>query len=687
MVNLETLILRDVPIGDEISLLTNLSNLSYLNLRNCSLTDISVLAQLMQQGALQDDPFVGKFAYLDILENDFSQNPDELKLFAPYWENIHITQPDIINFMTLEPPEFSLPSGFYKSPIKLELFTNLKDVHIFYTLDGSNPTINSFLYTEPIQLDSLFSTTTNLPKANVIRAKIINNSGNEVSPAIAQTYFIGDYDFQSSGLPVISLVIDPKYLFDPEVGFYRTINDLERGLKWEHPAQIEFFELDGDLGFSANINTRINGVVSRKFPQKSFRIIADIDYQPENTINYALFPGNTDQIENQLITEYDTLILRNSGTEKYRTLIRDAMIQSLFQHTSLDMQSYRPSILYLNGTYWGIYNIRERIDEAYLQHHYQIPEDSVIILNLVANSGLSSNSANLNNYQDLIQYVQTNDVNDPNVYAYINEMMDIENFINYQVIEIYAANGDWPRNNLRFWKIDTDKIQSENAPGLDGRWRWILYDLDYGFLNYQQNSLSNATQEDESTILFKPLLENETFKIQLINSFADHLNTSFQPARVISEINKMADAIEPEIPKYVKRWPTMLGSTENWQNAVDEMKIFAEKRPAVLQAMLIDYFDLSGTANVFITSSAIQGYVKINSIDIIESTPGIENSENWQGSYFMGVPITLMAIEEQGYKFSHWEMNGKFFSESQSITIVPENDLHLNPIFEKIPTN
>ncbi len=190
---------------------------------------------------------------------------------------------------------------------------------------------------------------------------------------VTQTYFIGDDDFQSSGLPVVSLVIDPKYLFDPEVGFYRTINDQERGLKWEHPAQIEFFELDGDLGFSADINTRINGVVSRTFPQKSFRIIADIDYQPENTINYALFPGNTDQIENQLITEYDTLILRNSGTEKYRTLIRDAMIQSLFQHTSMDMQSYRPSILYLNGTYWGIYNIRERIDEAYISHHYQIP--------------------------------------------------------------------------------------------------------------------------------------------------------------------------------------------------------------------------------------------------------------------------------------------------------------------------
>ncbi len=103
--------------------------------------------------------------------------------------------------------------------------------------------------------------------------------------------------------------------------------------------------------------------------------------------------------------------------------------------------------------------------------------------------------------------------------------------------------------------------------------------------------------------------------------------------------------------------------------------------------MLIDYFDLAGTANVFITSSAIQGYVKINSIDIIKSTPGIENSENWQGSYFIGIPITLRAIEEQGYKFSHWEMNGKFFSESQSITIVPENDLHLSPIFEKIPTN
>lgn len=682
LLNIETLILRNVSVGDELGALENLSRLQRLNLRNCSLSDLTPLVVLMENGSLQDDPERGIKAYLDILENNFDQDPETLKVFVPYWDNIHTKFPYVLNYATQIPPDFSRQAGFYSEPFLLRIESDIKNAKIFYTLDGSFPTRESNEYHQPLLINRGLLETDQFPIATTVRSKLYTEGFDEVSPDVTQSYFVGDQSVLSS-LPIVSMTIDPDFLFDRETGLYVSGNYQQRGLKWERPAHIEFFESTKGLGFNNSVNIRIHGVESRHLPQKSFRIYANVDYDENERIVYEIFPNYKKQLNGEPVNEFETILLRNSGTDHYRTMFRDAFVQTLAEQTTLDTQGYRPAVLYLNGEYWGIYNIRERIDEYYIRNHYHINPDEVVILEYVANIGLVGNPGAVREYLNLYDFISAHDICNEEVYEEIGRIVDLDNFVDYQVIQIYSANMDWPQNNNVFWRKKVSDYDPVMPDGLDGRWRWILFDFDFAFHNYSLNLMTFATRDDQSAFLLRSLVKNENFRIKFLNRFADLLNTSFSATILINKIEEMQSVIEMEISRHIDRW-SLPESLDDWHANIQNKKDFANYRPEVMKEHLIQYFDLDGTYEITLLVDSEKGFVSINSIDIIEETHGVINPELWSGTYFKDIPIIINAKPFPGFRFVRWESSqGQIFSDQQ-INDTFYEDVTLRAIFEAI---
>lgn len=683
MVNLETLILRNVPVGNEIKYLSKLNRLNRLNLRNCSLWDISVLYLLMENGALQDVPESGVKAYLDILENNFDQNPEMLKAFLPYWDNIHTKYPQALNFATLTPPLISRSAGFNSEPFYIEIQSEIESARIYYTLDGSIPTRGSNQYHEPVLIGAETSGEEEFPKGVTLRAILFSDEFEEVSSVVTQSFFIGEQVEFSSSLPIVSMTVDPDFLFHREFGLYTGRNYLYRGMKWERSAHIEFFEITGVLGFSKNVNIRIHGVESRQLPQKSFRIYANSIHEEEKIISYELFSDYKNKYFGEPVNEFETLLLRNSGTELFRTMFRDAFVQTLAEKTNLDTQAYRPVNLYINGEYWGLYNFRERIDEFYVRNHYYIDPDDVAIIEYVANVGLVGDQRAVNKYLQLYSFISDNDITNEEIYRKVGEMMDLENFIDYQIIQIYSANMDWPQNNNVFWRLISRTGNPEAYEGFDIRWRWILFDLDFAFHNSSLDLMSFATRDDQSTFLLRSLIKNDEFRHQFLNRFADLMNTTFSPQYVINRIEEMQFIIEPDISRHIARW-SLPESLDSWYANIQNKKDFATNRPSVMRKHLVDFFNLEGFYEITISTNSEEGYVNFNSINIFDGTPGVVDASLWVGKYIINIPVQIIAEPLPGYKFVRWEFSsGESFYE-RVMTINFDADVSIYAIFEPI---
>jgi len=370
-------------------------------------------------------------------------------------------------------------------------------------------------------------------------------------------------------LPIISLVVDPKDFFDQEKGIYVTgkeqeviagdgdyyytwpANYHERGDDSERSIYVEYFNVDGELQFAQNSDVRIHGMASRSYPQKSLRLYANQKYDDFDKFSGPLFPDLID-VNGEKIDDFETLILRDGGTDSPSSFFRDVLIQRLVEHTSVDTQAVNPVIIFLNGEYWGLYFLYERYDEGYFLNHYGIQPENLIVLE---NKGVVVIGAEKERqiYQDLLFYVLGNDTKNKDVYSEISNKIDINNFIDYQITEIFIAHQDWPDNNIKYWRTRTVNDDSENSYGQDGRWRWLLFDTDHGFINTELNSIEYATRTDLETNLFRSLIKNEDFRNLFLNRFADHLNTTFKQERVIQEINGVKDSEYNPFTELTKR--------------------------------------------------------------------------------------------------------------------------------------
>lgn len=607
---------------------------------------------------------------------------------------------------TLAPPAFSVPGGMYTSNVSVALSTVTDGAVIRYTTDGTDPTESSPVYSGPLTLTASANQSTgyswvptnrqNFPydeswqppeggvfRINVIRARVFK-PGLAPSRIATHSYLVDPAGANRYPFPVISINTDPAGLFSNETGIYvhgnsDFANYYQDGSAWERPGQIEFFEPDGTLAFRGDMGVRLHGNNSVSRPRKSLRI-----YSRDTTgapFGHQIFPQKE-------VSQFSTFLLRNSGNDWGQAMLRDAFMTGLAAYTGIDHQSARPAVVFLDGEYWGLHNLRDRIDEGYYLQHHGLGEMQFTQLDVhwqpvrphwpVYDRG-NPDPAMLQDFEDILNRANANEYATEQSFATVADRIDVDNYIDYNVFQIFAGNGDWPGNNTRLWRA----VNPDRSPGVpethDGRWRWILFDTDFGLgLNFdyvpgwhpdaaqhaQVNTLAYATAETqtsfadapEGTLLLRKLTANPVFRRQFINRFADLLNTSLSPARTTNALAETEALYAPGIAEHVQRWR----QPYNWSNDLERIRTFLQARPAAVRGHIAGKFGLAGTANLTVdVGDTNQGTVTVNTINIDPSTVGVSsNPYPWTGTYFQGVPVTITAVPKPGYRFVSWTDSG-----------------------------
>ena len=632
---LETLILANVPAGNETEVLENFSRLKVLNLRNTGLTDLSRIGTLMARGALRDDPKRNVLAALDIRQNPIAPTGgDDYAAVRPYWNEISGRRPVMLPFhASLEAPAFSRMAGFYEDDILLEILSGQPGTQIHFTLDGSQPTLNSALYTGPLEIKNRMTEPNGIStiediaagyrpplhsvaKASVVRAIAIDPRTGAESPIVTQTYFVGSELERRYSLPVVSLAASPVDLFDSQTGIYvlggryaskenvdltedqRQVfaNFNQHGREWERPVSVEIFEPDGGY-FNQDGGVRVHGAGSRRSPQKSLRVYARPEYAVTPTFNYPLFAGPAVGAGESFHAMYPTFILRNGGQDWAISMLRDAFAQRLAAGSALDTQAGRFAVVFLNGEYWGIYHLQERYDAAYLENHYGIPYGQGVILGLNGEL-ISGETGDEAAYDEMVKFIRRNDLAEEDVYARLDTMMDISSYMDYLIFEIYAANQDWPDKNIYMWRMKADGYPSNTPHAVeeqDGRWRWMLIDMDFTFgLKHREGDITHDTLQHAqlpgwSGFIFRELLKNEGFRREFQARFEEHLATTFAPERVQGMLNATVAELYPYMDEFFDRWGT--GSLQAWEEEITLIHRFANERPSYLKELLGSVFD------------------------------------------------------------------------------------------------
>ena len=428
---------------------------------------------------------------------------------------------------------------------------------------------------------------------------------------------------------------------------------------WEREVNIEMYEPDNTLAFNQGAGARIFGGFSKGLPMKSLAILAKEKYGPKK-FKYPIFP-------NKPIEKYNSFVLRSSGGDFNMTHFRDALLTDLTEPIDMDIQAYRPCVLYINGEYWGVHNIREKLNEHYLEENHGVNKDSV---DLLKHRG-DAQEGSTKQYNKLLAYLNKTSFESNEKIRELNTMMDIDNYINYNQTEIYVDNGD-AGGNIRYWRE-----QKEGA-----RWRWILFDLDLSFgigsrVAYKENTLFQMTRLSNekwpnpawATLIVRKLLENDSIQQVYINRFADHLNTIFSAENVVFKIDSIQNLIKHEMPYHFKRWPATM---EKWEERVEYLRVFAEYRPSYMRSFIMEKFELRDTimVNVLPFDKAM-GSVKLNSLKM---------KTEFHGWYFTDCPIRFKAKPNLGYEFVGWE--GLDAQESE-VFVSLSKEITVKPIFRK----
>lgn len=657
-VNLETLIMRNVPL-QETEFLRKLTKLQRLNVIDTGIEGLDFqgdIEYLLSKGALTG-----------------------------------LVRPARI-LATKKAPALSKSSGFYPSSFELAIESEAGQT-IYYSLDGSEPKQGGLRYTGPILIDEQQD-----GGATIVRAKVITDDG-AMSETVTGTYFVSATIRERFDLPVISIVTDPANLFDEEIGIYTAEHAFERGSDWERPVVVELFETDGRVGLRQNLGLRIHGGHSRRYAQKSLRLYAKSEYDDTGVIAYEFFPQLQNREGTKAVDHFKTLILRNAGNGWSNTMFDDALVQSLVAPLpTLDTQAYRPSVVFINGEYYGIQNVRERYDQYYLENHYGLDEDAIVILE--SNGKLfRGDDKDRYRYLQMIEFIEDHSLSKEEHFDYVSSLMDVNNYRDYFASRIFAADTDWPDNNVLFWRKKIDAYDASAPYGHDGRWRWVMLDADVGFYyddepfgvkgegrNHRHNTIEWVLTELDSrtgryswpNFLFRALMENQGFQHDFLNAISDMMNSIFLEAVVNEKIDEFETMLEHEMPNHIARWGA-ISSVEKWEESIDNKRLFAKERPAYIRAYIAEAFGLDGSVRIQIANETDAGHVRVNSLDINAELTGNDVTKEWTGIYFTGIPIHLEAVAKEGYHFSHWEGVNAF---AEIIEIVPEEGMHVTAVFK-----
>ena len=593
---------------------------------------------------------------------------------ANTWVTFGNITPDASNngaALWLAPPVIALDHGLYSSTQTTSISHIDASVDIRYTTDGSEPTAGSPLYSSELTISSTQS----------LRAKAFKAGNFTESPSAIKTYLF----VEDPNLPVLYINTDPDNFFDDQIGIYVVGTNGIPGYcdpaprnycqEWTRPVNITLFEPDGAVGFNVNAGMKIGGGCSRNMALRSLNIGVKEKKYGSPAIDYPLYEGRN-------TTNFERLKLRNSGQDFIRMGFRDAAIQALlWDEVDMDLQGFKPVIVYINQEYWGILNLRELYTDEYFEHVHNVKKEE---LDLIKNPGLSWKEIKVGDdleYLELYDFLENNDLSNQANYDYAESKIDVNEFLNYWISSIYIAANDWPANNQVVWREKKD----------DAKWRWGMFDNDnstainFGsFAEANFNTLDSVMDashttwpfHSNSTVFFRNLMDNIDFRGEYIQRTCTFSNIIFDPTRVNEITDGIKDVLDPEVDSHLAKWGAdnaMGGDYDSWQANIQTYKDFFPDRQEFMESFINSQWSLNGTYELTLNyDQNTGGTVVVNWNDM--NTPF-----NYQGKYFKDIPLRVKAIAKQGYTFLYWLETG---DTNPVINFVSNQDAELTPIFQ-----
>ena len=494
-------------------------------------------------------------------------------------------------------PAFSVTPGIYDNAVTVAITAGEGET-IRYTTDCTTPNASSEVYSGELSIS----------KNSVIRAAAFRDG--YLSGDVATATYLFRSDGVNHALPVVTLVTDPDNLWNSKTGIYATGDQFDPDAAsyadtlqsatyyqakfateeqvdtiWEKPAAFSLFDDNGKQVFTQNVGIRIAGSFGRGRAQKGFNVIARKEYG-KGSMEYPFF-------ENRPYTEYKAVVLRAGAQDQNRSKIRDELASGLLEGTDINIlyQAYRPTVLYLNGEYWGVYFMKEKRNRFFVAQH----ENTENNVDLAIGKGFKQRSYGDNSdWVSLYEYATSHDLSSAEAYAYVSERMDVDSFRDYMIAEIYNGNTD--TYNFQYYRLK------------GGKWKFIFYDFCWGFQSPGHETLAFRMGKTPSDVcsakLFAAMLQNKGWRDSFCRRFGELLNTAFAPERVSALIEELYGYVEPEIKRErekfnkdtfmgVKQPNTNLGTYEGFQSEISKLKDFAQRRPEELKRQLQSNLGLS----------------------------------------------------------------------------------------------
>ena len=540
----------------------------------------------------------------------------DLRRFRP-----RTSEGDVNTYTESRLPEvvFSEDPGFYDHALSLELSGPENSV-IYYTLDGTEPTVKSKVYTGPIQLEDSSDVpngemtrrsvqyvgpaplTDSFPGLRVVKAMAV--SGDTQTGVTTASYLIIPGFSADYHVKVFSLTL-PIRNWNSAIGIYNRYNTSDPRPRSD--AYLEIFNEDGDRVSHANIEVSVSGKYSASKNMKSLRLyfkgrLNDTN-EGENSVYSALFGEYALDSEGAVISEYQRLLLRNGGNDCGYSYIRDAFSQRLGGLLGVDHMAYTPAILFVNGEFWGVYNCRERYETQYATNHYGVLPENVTVMesdyskvnrdnmaDYVVSDGNAADGVNFNN---LYHFIRDNDMKIEKNYRKVEQELDFDSLIDMYVEHLVLCGADWPHNNIKLWR----NWNPDDPSGFDTKWHYALLDQDTTLalsFSYSQNCFENAFNDRSVTALIMiKLMENTEFRNRFFVRYYTAATQIYTPTRMTDLFYEIYDAVSPLIDLQERRWPGDFPGRDRWESEMNKILTFLQNRQSYALSTFYSFFSVT----------------------------------------------------------------------------------------------
>lgn len=534
-----------------------------------------------------------------------------------------------VNFYT-PTPVFSVSPGFYTATQNVTITCSDPTATIRYTTDGSVPTAASTLYSGPVSITATkvlraVAFSTELPSFTMSGTFFINV--NHTVPVVS---------IAGSGSGSVASLLSGNGSLTPQ-GFF------------------EIWEADKSFVDKGEGEFNKHGNDSWAYNQRGFDFIMRDQYGYDHEIDHQIFPEKTRD-------QFQRVILKPGASDNYPfetggAHIRDAFVHTLSQKAGLklDERTWRPCVVYLNGNYWGVYEIREKADDHDFTNYYdQQDKYHLQYLKTWGSTWEEYGAPNaLTSWNSLKNYIATNNMGVPANFLNVDTLLNWESLVDYFVINSYIVNQDWLNWNTAWWR-------GTDPAGDKKKWRYTLWDMDASFGHYVNytgipdatanadpcnvENLPNPGGQGHTEILEKLINENPIVEQYYITRYIDLVNTHFSCAYMNYLLDSCINQITPEMTAHCAKWG---GSLSGWQANVQDLRDFINLRCTALNQGMINCYQVTGPYQTIIdVTPAGAGEVKVNSV--------WAPMYPWTTNYFGNIQTNLIAKPNTGYAFSHW---------------------------------